>query len=85
MRSAEKFASEPTPSWLLCSGCLLWPPPFRHVEVRRGDIFSDMQTLRTPDDRFADLTDFPYIPRYCEVDDDEGGRLRMAWVEDGPP
>ena len=24
------------------------------------------------------------LPQYCDVDDDEGGRLRMAWVEDGP-
>ncbi|TGD90061.1 alpha/beta fold hydrolase [Mycolicibacterium sp. CH28] len=43
-----------------------------------------MQTLRTPDDRFAELPDFPYQPHYCELDDDEGGRLRVAWVEDGP-
>lgn len=43
-----------------------------------------MQTLRTPEERFAALPDFPYAPRYCEVDDDEGGKLRMAWVEAGP-
>ena len=43
-----------------------------------------MESLRTPDDRFAALADFPYPPRYCDVDDQEGGRLRMAWVEDGP-
>ena len=43
-----------------------------------------MQTLRTPDERFADLPDFPYTPHYCEVDDDEGGTLRMAWIEAGP-
>jgi haloalkane dehalogenase len=43
-----------------------------------------MQTLRTPDDRFDDLPDFPYAPRYCEVSDDDGGTLRVAWVEDGP-
>lgn len=43
-----------------------------------------MHTVRTPDDRFAGLTDFPYPPRYCEVDDGEGGRLRVAWVEAGP-
>ncbi len=50
----------------------------------RGDIFAYMETLRTPDERFADLPDFAYTPRYCEVDDDEGGQLRMAWVQDGP-
>ena len=43
-----------------------------------------MQTLRTPDDRFTDLPEFPYKPDYCDVADDEGGTLRMAWVQDGP-
>ena len=43
-----------------------------------------MQTLRTPDARFADLPEFPYTPSYCEVADDDGGTLRIAWVEDGP-
>ncbi|MBV9319665.1 MAG: haloalkane dehalogenase [Mycobacterium sp.] len=43
-----------------------------------------MQTLRTPDERFADLPEFPYTPSYCEVPDDDGGTLRIAWVEDGP-
>ncbi|MEN3356899.1 MAG: haloalkane dehalogenase [Mycobacteriales bacterium] len=43
-----------------------------------------MQTLRTPDDRFADLPDFGYEPRYAQVPDGEGGTLRMAYVEAGP-
>jgi len=43
-----------------------------------------MQTLRTPDDRFAEIPEFPYQPRYCELDDGDGGRLRLAWIEDGP-
>jgi len=43
-----------------------------------------MQTLRTPDERFTDLSEFPYTPRYCEVSDDDGGTLRMAWAQDGP-
>jgi haloalkane dehalogenase len=43
-----------------------------------------MQTLRTPDDRFSDLPEFPYKPNYCDVSDDDGGTLRMAWVQDGP-
>ena len=42
-----------------------------------------MKTLRTREERFADLPDFPYAPRYCEVDDDEGGTLRIAWIEAG--
>ncbi|MDT5354467.1 MAG: haloalkane dehalogenase [Mycobacterium sp.] len=43
-----------------------------------------MQTLRTPDERFTDLPEFPYTPSYCEVPDDDGGSLRMAWVQVGP-
>ena len=44
-----------------------------------------MHALRTPEDRFADLAGFPYPPRYADVPDGEGGSLRMAYVEDGPP
>ena len=47
-------------------------------------MFARMQTLRTPDDRFADLPEFAYVPNYCEIDDGDGGQLRVAWVEDGP-
>jgi len=42
-----------------------------------------MQSWRTPDERFAGLPEFPYTAKYCEVDDGEGGQLRVAWVEDG--
>lgn len=44
-----------------------------------------MQVLRTPEDRFTNLPDFPYQPHYAEVADPDGGTLRMAWVEAGPP
>ncbi|MBO2451746.1 haloalkane dehalogenase [Actinomadura barringtoniae] len=43
-----------------------------------------MRMLRTPDDRFADLPDFPFEPRYAEIPDQVGGTLRMAYVEAGP-
>ncbi|MGY1720934.1 haloalkane dehalogenase [Blastococcus sp. SYSU DS0552] len=43
-----------------------------------------MEILRTPDERFTGLPDFPYEPRYVEVDDGEGGRLRVAYVDEGP-
>jgi haloalkane dehalogenase len=43
-----------------------------------------MQILRTPDQRFADLPEFGYQPHYAEVSDDDGGTLRLAWVEAGP-
>jgi haloalkane dehalogenase len=46
--------------------------------------FTVMQTVRTPDERFTELPEFGYPPRYCDTDDADGGRLRVAWVEDGP-
>jgi haloalkane dehalogenase len=43
-----------------------------------------VQLVRTPDERFTELPDFPYEPRYVTVDDGDGGALRVAYVEDGP-
>ena len=40
-----------------------------------------MHTVRTPDDRFADLGDWPYLPRYAEISDGDGGTLRVHYVE----
>ena len=43
-----------------------------------------MEALRTPDDRFTDLPDFPWTPRYVEVPDGDGGALRVACIDEGP-
>ena len=44
-----------------------------------------MQTLRTPDDQPSpEFPEFPYTPNYFDVSDDDGGTLRMAWVQAGP-
>lgn len=40
-----------------------------------------MAVLRTPDERFAALPDFPYPPRYQVIGDDG---LRMHYVDEGP-
>lgn len=42
-----------------------------------------MQALRTPDERFANLPDYPFQPNYIEVDDTEGGTLRLHYVDEG--
>jgi haloalkane dehalogenase len=39
-----------------------------------------METLRTPDERFADVSDFPFEPHYLEIRD-----LRVHYVDEGPP
>jgi haloalkane dehalogenase len=47
-------------------------------------MFGCMQSLRTSEECFANLPEFPYPAKYCELDDGENGKLRVAWVEDGP-
>ena len=42
-----------------------------------------MQFLRTPDERFADLPDYPFSPNYLHVDDTEGGSLRLHYLDEG--
>jgi haloalkane dehalogenase len=42
-----------------------------------------MKILRTPDEQFENLKDFPFEPKYAEVPDGEGGRLRIHYVDEG--
>jgi len=45
-----------------------------------------MESLRTPDDRFADLPDYPFAPHYAEVPaggDDPAQTLRMHYLDEG--
>lgn len=41
--------------------------------------------VRTPDERFAGLPDFPFEPRYAEVPGPGDDRLRMHYLDEGPP
>lgn len=43
-----------------------------------------MKSLRTPDERFADLPGYPFDPYYAEIDDGDGASLRVHWVDEGP-
>jgi haloalkane dehalogenase len=43
-----------------------------------------MKVLRTPEERFKNLKGFPFEPRYAEIPDGEGGRLRIHYVDEGP-
>lgn len=42
-----------------------------------------MKILRTSDHRFEGLPDFAFEPHYAEVDDTEGGKLRIHYVDEG--
>lgn len=43
-----------------------------------------MRSLRTPDECFADIPDYPFEPNFVEIDDGEGGTLRVHYVDEGP-
>jgi len=43
-----------------------------------------MKVLRTPDERFADLADYPFAPHYLNVTDADGTTLRIHYVDEGP-
>jgi haloalkane dehalogenase len=45
-----------------------------------------MKALRTPDDRFVGLPDFPFEPHYVEVPagDGAGAMLRVHYLDEGP-
>jgi haloalkane dehalogenase len=43
-----------------------------------------MNILRTPDDRFANLPDFPFEPHYVEVPSGNGATLRIHYLDEGP-
>jgi len=41
-----------------------------------------MEFVRTPDERFEDLLDYPFAPHYVDVDDGQGGTLRMHYLDE---
>ncbi len=43
-----------------------------------------MSVLRTPDECFENLTDFPFKPRYLEIQDADLGSLRIHYLDEGP-
>lgn len=43
-----------------------------------------MPVLRTPDECFARLSDFPFQPHYLEIQDPDLGPLRIHYLDEGP-
>lgn len=43
-----------------------------------------MQALRTPEDRFEGLKDYPFAPNYMEIADGSGDALRVHYLDEGP-
>lgn len=44
-----------------------------------------MRVLRTPDERFAGLADYPFAPHYLTVTDADGTDLRIHYLDEGHP
>jgi haloalkane dehalogenase len=43
-----------------------------------------MKVLRTPDERFANLPGYGFEPHYADIDDTDGGTLRVHYLDEGP-
>lgn len=43
-----------------------------------------MKILRTPDERFIDLPDYPFEPNYVEVLSEDSDTLRIHYLDEGP-
>ena len=43
-----------------------------------------MKTLRTPHSQFENLEGFDFKPNYCQVNDGDGGQLRVHYLDEGP-
>ena len=44
-----------------------------------------MDTVRTTDDRFADLPAYPFQPHYAQIPAGDGDALRVHYLDEGPP
>ena len=42
-----------------------------------------MEALRTPEDRFENLKDYPFEPNYVDIDAGDGSKLRMHYLDEG--
>jgi haloalkane dehalogenase len=43
-----------------------------------------MDFVRTPEERFANLADYPFKPRYCAIPAGDGDSLRVHYLDEGP-
>jgi len=44
----------------------------------------NMKILRTPEERFEGITDFPYEPCYTNIKTKDGSELRIHHIDEGP-
>jgi haloalkane dehalogenase len=43
-----------------------------------------LKFLTTPEHYFKQIADFPYAPKFLQVDDNEGGLLKLHYIDEGP-
>jgi len=69
---------------VVIAGAAVW----NHHDVQQSTInerySGSLTVLRTPDERFNALTDFPYEPHYIEIHDPDLGPMRIHYLDEGP-
>jgi haloalkane dehalogenase len=55
---------------------------FRLIQTENGE--NPMKILRTPEERFNNLSGYPFKPNYLDVPASDGGTLRVHYVDEGP-
>ena len=43
-----------------------------------------MEVLRTPDERFDDLKEYPFEPHYTNIKTHDGTTIRIHHIDEGP-
>src|SRR4051812_3130447 len=74
------YVREPSPGRAACPRSLsdlVAGRTGREIAARFATVVA-MEILRTPDERFRDLPDYPFAPRYVDV-----AGLRMHYVDEG--
>lgn len=54
------------------------------AQKRKGSAARPISVLRTPEECFHELPDYPFAPNYLEVPGPYGALLRMHYVDEGP-
>ena len=44
-----------------------------------------VEVIRTPDERFTNLSDYPFAPHYATIPDHTAGSLRVHYIDEGEP
>jgi haloalkane dehalogenase len=78
---------EPSPAPRSCKAANADAVSVADIESKSGVVLNHPaygDILRTPKARFDDLPDYPFSPRYADVDGAESSSLYMHYIDEGP-